>query len=29
MGKRFSKVEEKSLEHADLLLKDYNPWWAQ
>ncbi len=29
MGKRFPKVEEKSLEHADLLLKDYNPWWAQ
>ena len=29
MGKRFSKVEEKSLEHADLLLKGYNPWWAQ
>jgi len=29
MGKRFSKVEEESLEHADLLLKGYNPWWAQ
>jgi hypothetical protein len=29
MEKRFSKVEEKSLEHADLLLKGYNPWWAQ
>jgi len=28
MGKRFSKVEEKSLEHADLLLKGYNPRWA-
>ncbi len=25
MGKRFSKVGEKSLEHADLLLKYYNP----
>lgn len=29
MGKRFSEVDEKSLERADLLLQGYNPWWAQ
>jgi hypothetical protein len=29
MGKRFSKVDEKALEQADLLLQGYNPWWAQ
>lgn len=28
MGRRFSRVEETMLERADLLLKDYNPWWA-
>lgn len=29
MGKRFSEVNEESLERADLLLQGYNPWWAQ
>jgi len=29
MGKRFAKVSEQALEHAELLLKGYNPWWAQ
>ena len=28
MGKRFSEVDKKSLEQADLLLQGYNPWWA-
>lgn len=28
MGKRFSEVDKKSLERADLLLQGYNPWWA-
>lgn len=28
MGKRFSEVNEKSLERADLLLQEYNPWWV-
>lgn len=28
MGKRFSEVNEKSLERADLLLQGYNPWWV-